>query len=71
MTLVRLEMASSHSPDSATRPRTPGFCRPTEFMTPLATSVMRGWGLPGQGTAEAPFVVMAPKAVTSMKCSNW
>ena len=38
---------------------------------PEQTSAMRGWGLPGQGTAEAPFVVMAPKAVTSMKCSNW
>ena len=61
---------SRYSPQSSTKARTPGLVRPTELSMPEQTSAMRGWGLPGHGTAEAPLVVMAPKAVTSMKCWN-
>ena len=32
---------------------------------PLVTSAMRGAGLPGQGSAAQPFVVMAPRRLTS------
>ena len=54
-----------YSPELATRPRTPGFCRPTEFMTPEQISVMRGAGFPCQGSAAQPLVVMAPSWLTS------
>ena len=37
---------------------------------PPGTSVMRGLGLPGQGSAAHPFVVMAPSSETSMKFWN-
>ena len=47
-----------------------GFAIPTVFIMPEGTSHMRGSGFPSQGTAEQPFVVMAPRRDTSKKPSN-
>ena len=64
------ESSESQGPESAANDLTPGFCRPTEFIIPPGTSVMRGAGLPGQGSAAQPLVVMAPSLLTSMSSLN-
>ena len=62
--------SASQGPDCSAKARTPGFCRPTEFIMPPRSSVMRGAGLPSHGSAAQPLVVMAPRAETSMGSEN-
>ena len=72
-TMTRQPRRSSparYSPYCSTIPRTPGLASPTVFIMPLGTSHMRGAGLPGQGSAEQPLRVIAPRRETSKKSSK-
>lgn len=53
----------------STNAATPGFWSPMELSMPEGVSAMRGVSLPAQPFSERPFVVIAPRRLTSKNCA--